>query len=68
MSRCSQRSGLSTVAQRGFMQITGSIPQTKSLLRPALTRQLLDPKLKLCNGALSTVGPILKGLRLLKNL
>ncbi len=68
VSRCSQRSGVSEVAERSVVQITGSIPQTKSLLRPALTRQLLDPKLKLCNGALSTVGPMFKGLGLLESL
>jgi hypothetical protein len=68
MSRCSQRSGLSTVAQRSFMQVAGSIPEAGSLLRSVLLQQLLDLKLKLGNRALSTVGPILKGLRLLENL
>jgi hypothetical protein len=66
MSRCSQRSGLSTVAQRSFMQVAGSIPEAGSLLRSVLLQQVQDLKLKLGNGALSTVGPILKGLRLLR--
>jgi hypothetical protein len=64
----SQRSGLSTVAERSVMQIVRSIPQTGSLLRSVLLQQVLDLKLKLRNGALSTVGPIFKGLRLLESL
>ena len=68
MSRCSQRSGLSTVAQRSFMQVAGSIPEAGSLLRSVLLQQLLNLKLKLGNGALSTVGPVLKDLRMLESL
>jgi hypothetical protein len=62
MSRCSQRSGLSTVAQRSFMQVAGSP------LRSVLPRQLPHLKLKLGYGALSTVGPVLKDLRMLESL
>ena len=68
MSRCSQGSGLSTVAQCSFMQIARSIPEAGSLLRSVLLQQVQDLKLKLGNGALSTVGPMLKGLRLLESL
>ncbi len=50
------------------MQVTRSMPQTGSLLRSVLLRQLLDLKLKLCNGALATLGPMLKGLGLLESL
>ena len=50
------------------MQVAGSIPQTGSLIRLVLLQQVLDLKLKLGNGALATVGPILKGLRPLENL
>ena len=59
---------MSAVAQRSFMQISGSIPEAGNLLRAVLLRQVLDLKLKLRNGALSAVGPILKGLRLLESL
>jgi hypothetical protein len=58
---------MSAVAQRSFMQISGSIPEAGNLLRSVLPQQVLDLKLKLGNGALSTLGPILKGLRLLEN-
>jgi hypothetical protein len=54
MSRCSQRSGLSTVAQRSFMQVAGSIPEAGSLLRSVLLQQVQDLKLKLGNGALDS--------------
>jgi hypothetical protein len=50
------------------MQVAGSIPEASSLLRSVLLQQLLNLKLKLGNGALSTVGPVLKSLRLLENL
>ena len=66
-SRCSQRSSVSAVAQRSFMQIPDSIPEAGNLLRSALPQQMLDLKLKLGNGALATLGPVLKGLRLLES-
>ena len=50
------------------MQIMRSIPQTGSLIRSVLLQQLLNLKLKLGNGALSTVGPVLKDLRMLESL
>jgi hypothetical protein len=50
------------------MQVAGSIPEAGSLLRSVLLQQVQDLRLKLGNGALSTVGPILKSLRLLENL
>ena len=50
------------------MQIPDSIPEAGNLLRSALPQQMLDLKLKLGNGALATLGPILKGLRLLESL
>jgi hypothetical protein len=58
---------MSAVAQRSFMQISGSIPEALNLVRSVLLQQVLDLKLKLGNGALSTLGPSLKGLRLLEN-
>ena len=67
-SRCSQRSSVSTIAQRSLPQIPGSIPQTGNLLRSVLPQQVPDLKLKLGNGAFATLGPILKGLRLLESL
>jgi hypothetical protein len=59
---------VSTIAQRSLPQIPGSIPEAGNLLRSVLPQQMLDLKLKLGNGALATLGPSLKGLRLLESL
>src|SRR5687768_12861102 len=57
---------MKAVADCCFTQVMGRRLQTGNLRLPLLFDQVLDPTLQPCNRTLSTVGPVLKRLRLLK--
>lgn len=57
---------MKAVADRCFTQVMGRRLQTGSLILSLLFDQVFDPTLQPCNRTLSTVGPVLKRLRLLE--
>ena len=66
LSRFSQGGGMETLAERCLAQVMGCAAKTGSLFHSLLIKQALDLTLQPRNSTLATVSPVLKRLRLLR--